>query len=76
MLQEHAAIKTANASQKGKKHVSLYLTATRKDGKRKMIYIPKNLEEGVRQMVTRYFKIRYMIEKVSDINLQRVLSKK
>ena len=41
-----------------------------------MIYIPKKLEEEVRQMVERYFKIRDMIEEVSDINLQRVLSKK
>jgi len=61
---------------KGEKHVLLYLTTIRKDGKRKMIYIPKNLEEEVRQMVKRYFKIRDMIEEVSDINLQRVLSKK
>jgi len=61
---------------KGEKHVSLYLTTTRKDGKRKMIYIPKKLEEEVRQMVKRYFKIRDMIEEVSGINLQRVLSKK
>jgi len=41
-----------------------------------MIYIPKKLEEEVRQMASRYFKIRDMIEEVSDINLQRVLSKK
>jgi hypothetical protein len=61
---------------KGEKHISLYLTTTRKDGKRKMLYIPRNLEEEVRQMVERYFKIRDMIETVSDINLKRVLSKK
>ena len=61
---------------KGEKHISLYLTTTRKDGARKMIYIPKKLEEEVRQMVARYFKIRDMIESVSDINLQRALSKK
>jgi len=61
---------------KGQKHISLYLTTVRKDGVRKMIYIPKNLEEEVRQMVARYFRIRDIIEKVSDINLERVLSKK
>ncbi len=61
---------------KGEKHVSLYLTTVRKDGKRKMIYIPKNLEEEVRRMVARYFKIRDILEEVSDINLKRVLSKK
>jgi intergrase/recombinase len=61
---------------KGKKHISLYLTTTRKDGVRKMIYIPKKLEEEAKQMVTRYFKIRDIIKTVSDINLKRVLSKK
>jgi len=47
---------------KGQKHVSLYLTTVRKD--------------GVRQMVARYFRIRDIIEQVSDINLKRVLAKK
>jgi len=61
---------------KDQKHISLYLTTIRKDGARKMIYIPKKLEEEVRVMVARYFKIRDMIETVSDINLQRALSKK
>jgi len=68
--------KNCRCIKKGQKHISLYLTTTRKDGVRKMIYIPKNLEEEVRQMVNRYFKIRDIIEKVSDINLQRVLAKK
>ena len=61
---------------KGQKHISLYLTTVRKDGARKMIYIPKTLEEEVRKMVARYFRIRYIVEEVSDINLERVLSKK
>ena len=68
--------KNCRCTTKGEKHISLYLTTTRKDGVRKMIYIPKKLEEEVRQMVTRYFKIRDMVETMSDINLQRVLSKK
>jgi len=61
---------------KGQKHISLYLTTVRKDGARKMIYIPKALEEEVKNMVARYFKIRDIIEEVSDINLKRVLLKK
>ena len=61
---------------KGQKHASLYLTTVRKDGDRKMIYIPKNLEEEVRNMVARYFRIRDIIEEISDINLKRVLLKK
>jgi len=61
---------------KGQKHISLYLTTVRKDGARKMIYIPKALEEEVRRMVVRYFRIKDIIEEVSDINLGRVLAKK
>lgn len=60
----------------GKKHVSMYLTTTRKDGKRKAIYIPRRLEEETRAMVDRYFKIKDTLEEVSDINLKRLLSKK
>ena len=60
----------------GKKHVSLYLTTTRKDGKRKSIYIPKRLEEEVKVAVARYYKIKDTLEEVSDINLFRLLSKK
>ena len=60
----------------GKKHVSLYLTTIRKDGKRKSIYIPKRLEKEVEAAVERYFKIKGILEEVSDINLSRLLSKK
>jgi len=60
----------------GKKHVSLYLTTTRKDGKRKSIYIPKRLEEDAKAVVARYFKIKDTLEEVSDINLARLLDKK
>ena len=60
----------------GKKHVSLYLTTTRKDGKRKSIYIPKGLEEEAEAAVARYFKIKDTLEEISDINLSRLLSKK
>ena len=60
----------------GKKHVSLYLTTTRKNGKRKSIYIPKGLEEEAEAAVARYFKIKDTLEEISDINLSRLLSKK
>lgn len=60
----------------GKKHVSLYLTTTRKDGKRKSIYIPKRLEEDAKAAVARYFKIKDTLEEVSDINLARLLEEK
>jgi len=60
----------------GKKHKSLYLATMTKDGKRKMIYIPKRLEEKAREYTERYFKIRDSIEEVSDINLARLLEEK
>ena len=60
----------------GKKHVSLYLTTIKKDGKRKAIYIPKRLEEETKKMAERYFKIKETIEEISDFNLSRLLSKK
>ena len=37
--------KNCKCIREGKKHVSLYLTTVKKDGKRNMIYIPKKLEE-------------------------------
>ena len=60
----------------GKKHVSLYLTTTRKDGKRKSIYIPRRLEDKAREYTERYFKIKDALEEVSDINLKRLLEEK
>jgi len=47
-----------------------------KDGKRKMIYIPKRLEDKAREYTERYFKIRDGFEEVSDINLKRLLEEK
>lgn len=67
--------KNCRCIREGKKHKSLYLVTMKKDGKRKMICIPKTLEEKVRQYVLRYFKIKETIEKISDINLERLLDK-
>jgi hypothetical protein len=68
--------KNCRCNTKGQKHLSLYLTTVKKDGKRKMIYIPKRLEKKTREMVNRYFKINETIEKISDINLARLLREK
>ena len=68
--------KNCRCIKEGKKHVSMYLTTVRKDGKRKAIYIPKRLEEETRIMIERYFKIKDTLEDISDINLKRLLSKK
>ena len=60
----------------GRKHVSLYLTTVRKNGKRKAIYIPKRLEAETKVTVERYFRIKDILEEISDINLKRLLDKK
>ena len=68
--------KNCRCIREGKKHVSMYLTTIKKDGKRKAIYIPKRLEEETRTMVDRYFKIKNTLEEISEINLKRLLDKK
>ena len=68
--------KNCRCIREGKKHVSMYLTTIRKNGKRKAIYIPKSLEEETKRMVERYFKIKDTLEEISEINLKRLLEKK
>ena len=60
---------------KGEKHVSLYL-AIRKDNKRKMIYIPKEMEEQVQALVKAYQKMKESLETVSDSCLTQLLRTK
>jgi len=60
----------------GKKHKSLYLVTMTKEGKRKMIFIPRRLEERAKEYTQRYFRIKEGLEKVSDINLARLLEEK
>lgn len=58
------------------KNRSLYLVTMSKERKRKMIYIPKRLEEKAKAYVDRYFKIKEGLEMISDINLGRLLEEK
>ena len=51
----------------GKKHKSLYISKN-KDGKRKMIYVPKRMEEEVIAKLGAYQKIKKLTERVSEIN--------
>ncbi len=51
----------------GKKHESLYISKN-KDGKRKMIYVPKRLEEEVMAKLGAYQKIKKLTERISEIN--------
>jgi hypothetical protein len=51
----------------GKKHESLYISKN-KDGKRKMIYVPKRMEEEVAAKLEAYQKIKRLTERISEIN--------
>ena len=55
----------------GKKHKSLYISKN-KDGKRKMIYVPKRMEEEVAAKLEAYQKIKKLTEKISEINYRKL----
>ena len=54
-----------------KKHKSLYISKN-KDGKRKMIYVPKRIEEEVKGKLDAYQKIKKLTEKISEINYRKL----
>ena len=59
----------------GEKHVSLYLS-TKVEGKRRMLYIPAELEEQVRQRVDAYREVERLTDVVSAACVERVLQSK
>jgi len=59
----------------GQKHVSLYL-AVRVGKQRKMIYIPSELEQRVREWVESSQEIDRLLELVSQSCLEQLLAKK
>ena len=60
---------------KGKLHKSLYISKN-KDGKRKMIYVPKDIEEEVKAKLKAYKKVKDLTEKISEINYKQLELKK
>ena len=48
VMERICGYKNCKCIREGKKHILLYLTPVRKDGKRNMIYIPKKLEDEVK----------------------------
>ena len=56
---------------KGHKHRSLYLSQSSK-GKLKMIYIPKEAEEQVKEGVFNYRKLRKLLNRLSQIHIARL----
>lgn len=61
--------------QRGEKHVSLYLSI-QIDGKRRMVYIPADMETEVRRKVEAWRESAQLTQLVSDACLQRVLTQK
>jgi len=59
---------------RGEKHKSLYLHCV-KNGKQKMIYIPKSWEEKMQEWVARYHKIKDLIEKISEMNKSKLVNR-
>ena len=56
------------------KHVSLYLSL-KLEGKRRMVYIPPELEEEVRRRVAAYREVEQLAEVVSAACVDRVLER-
>jgi len=59
----------------GEKHVSLYLSA-KIGGKRRMLYIPDDLEEEVRRRVQVHREVQQLTQEVAEASLERVLEQK
>ena len=60
---------------KGHKHVALYLTYSL-GGKTHQMFIPKNLEQEVRQSVGNYQNVRQLLERISTVARESVKSRK
>ncbi|MFA5015395.1 MAG: DUF6788 family protein [Actinomycetota bacterium] len=56
---------------KGKKHQSIYISKN-KAGKRKMIYIPRRLEDEVRAKLDAYQRVKRLVEKISELNYRKL----
>lgn len=59
----------------GHKHVSLYLSV-RVGGKRKMLYVPRELEEQVRRWVENYKEVGRRMEELSESALKQFQQEK
>lgn len=61
--------------QQGHKHESLYLSVIL-EGKRRMVYIPPELEQEVRERVAAYREVETLTESVSTSCVDRILAHK
>lgn len=60
---------------RGEKHVSLYL-AQRKEGKPRMLFVPRDWEERVKEWVGNYREVKQQLEEVCEEGWQRVVKRK
>jgi DNA-dependent RNA polymerase auxiliary subunit epsilon len=66
--------KTCKCAQ-GEKHVSLYLAA-RVGKKRKMLYVPPELEDEARRLVKNARTVEELLEEMSQASLERLAEQK
>ncbi len=55
--------------QKGEKHTSLYLSQSRQ-GKTKMIYVPRKSELEVKQAIKRHKQLLGIVEELSELSIK------
>ena len=67
-MQRHCG-KAGCRCQKGFKHSSLYISQ-RHNGKTRMIYVPKCSEIVARRLIDNYRKLKTIMDKMSDANIQ------
>ena len=60
---------------RGEKHVSLYVHQS-KDGKPRMIYIPRDWEQRITEWTQRNQEIRNILEELSQISWDKLKSRK
>lgn len=60
---------------KGEKHISLYISLRYK-GKRKMIYVPHELEAQIENGIKTYKEILKLLDVISDSNIDRIATHK
>ena len=58
---------------KGHKHRALYVSRVHK-GKPRLAYIPERSEKEARLLIKNYRKMKAVMEKISQLNLQRLTS--
>ena len=56
---------------KGYKHRALYVSQSQK-GKPRLVYIPQRSEKEVHRLIKNYRRMKVVMEKISQINLERV----